>query len=258
MAPSTGDVFRDLPAPVVRVLSDLVARAPEALGDTLRAIVLFGSAAEGRLRSTSDVNIAVVLDRFEPARIDPIRELIAAGSAAVRLNVMWLLEREITDAADAFAVKFADISRRRRVLHGTDPFASLSIPREAAIRRLRQVLLNLILRLRSRYAIDSLREERLALLIADAAAPLRASAGELIELEGGPPAASPREALERVARALSNARAGGAPAEDWDTVLAQMREARETGQLAPGVAPTLVVRIMDLACHLRERVSALK
>ena len=37
-----------------RGLSDLVAAARQALGDTLDSIVLYGSAAEGRLRPASD------------------------------------------------------------------------------------------------------------------------------------------------------------------------------------------------------------
>lgn len=239
----------DLPAPVVRVLAELIERAPDALGDTLRSIVLFGSAAEGRLRATSDVNVAIVIDRFDGARIDPLRDLLIAGRAAVRLDVLWLAESEIPAAAEAFAVKFADIGRRRRVLYGRDPFAELSIPREAAIRRLRQVLLNLILRLRAQYALDGLREERLALMAADAAGPLRASAAELIVLEGGVPPESAREALERVARAL--------PGGDWDAVLDRLRDVRETRTLPPGTAASFVMRIMDLACHLHARARSL-
>ncbi len=51
----------DLPDRVSRVLAEFVEQALTALGETLRAIVLFGSAAENRLRATSDVNVVVVL-----------------------------------------------------------------------------------------------------------------------------------------------------------------------------------------------------
>ena len=47
----------DLPASVARVLDDFVRDARTALGDTLQSIVLFGSAAENRMRATSDVNV---------------------------------------------------------------------------------------------------------------------------------------------------------------------------------------------------------
>jgi len=56
---------RDLPDVEARVLDDFVAVTREAFGDDLVAIVLFGSAAEGALRATSDVNVIVILRAFE-------------------------------------------------------------------------------------------------------------------------------------------------------------------------------------------------
>jgi hypothetical protein len=72
---------------------------------------------------------------------------------------MFLLATEVPAAMEAFAAKFADVLRRRRVLFGDDPFAGRTIPRAAEIARLRQVLLNLILRLRAAYVSDGDREE---------------------------------------------------------------------------------------------------
>ncbi len=46
------------------MLDAVVDAARRAFGDDLRSIVLFGSAAEGRLRATSDVNLMLVLRRF--------------------------------------------------------------------------------------------------------------------------------------------------------------------------------------------------
>jgi hypothetical protein len=94
-----------------------------------------------------------------------------------------------------------DIVARHRILHGPDPFANLALPRDALIRRLRHGLPNLQVRPRERYVLLSLHEEQLALVIADAAAPLRASAASLLHLEG-PDAHAPKEALERVVLAL--------------------------------------------------------
>src|SRR5262245_33428971 len=174
----------DLPANVSRVLATLVEAAAAALGQTLRSIILFGSAAENRLRSTSDVNVLILVTRFDPVAVDALHGTLQQGHAAVRLAVMWLTEEEFPSAGESFAVKFADIARRHRVLHGTDPFEGFRISRQSAITRVRQVLLNLVLRLRASYALERDREERLAVLIADAAGPLRASAAELLELQG--------------------------------------------------------------------------
>jgi predicted nucleotidyltransferase len=141
------DAAGELPDPVARTLTLFVAAAENHLRASLRSIILFGSAAENRLRATSDVNVVVVvLTVFDRSQVEGLSETLAAANAAIRLNVMWLLESEIGAAVEAFSVKSADILRRRRVLRGSDPLQALAIPRHAAIARLRQVLLNLVLR----------------------------------------------------------------------------------------------------------------
>jgi hypothetical protein len=242
------DGATDLPASVATALTAFVSAATASLGANLRSIVLFGSGAENRLRATSDVNVAVVLGVFDAERIAALSETLLAARAAVRLNAVWLLEDEIQPAAEAFAVKFADILRRRRVLWGSDPFEGLSVPREIAVARLRQVLLNLVMRLRAGYALHSRHEERLAALVADSAGPLRASAAEILELEGSP-APSPREALERIGRSI--------PGTNWDEVFAAISKAREARAVEPGTAAAVLLTVIDLACHLRARAAAL-
>jgi predicted nucleotidyltransferase len=249
MQPALRDIASDLPGPVTSILSAFISAAESALGTDLRSVVLFGSGAENRLRPASDVNVVVVLARFDADQVQILSETLLAARAAIRLHVMWLLESEIPDAVEAFAVKFADIARRRRVLWGSDPFEHVSIPRGAAIARLRQVLMNLILRLRASYAMESQHEERLAALVAENAGPLRACAAEILELEGSVPP-SPREALEQVTRAL--------PTNGWQELLAGMTEARRTRALASGTAGPLLLKVIDLACHLLQRVSALR
>jgi predicted nucleotidyltransferase len=237
-----------LPDTVSRLLSEFVDEAKACLGSTLSAVVLFGSAAENRLRKTSDVNVVVVLAAFEPQAIDRLRATIQRARSAVRLEVMWLLEREVPQAADAFAVKFTDIVRRRRVLFGTDPFVTLSISRQATLARLRQVLLNQILRLRAGYATDGGHEERVALRIAEAAGPLRVSAAELLEIESGARLA-PRDALLKAG-------------EGWQDPIKQrvfraISQARETRQIEAGSGSELLVGLIGLTEHLYQRATAL-
>src|SRR5262245_18545313 len=248
MAASVGERTSDLPANVARILTDLVASATQALGRTLRSIVLFGSAAENRLRATSDVNVLIVVTQFDAASVAVLHPILQQGRAAVRLAVMWLTEDELVPAGEAFAVKFADIARRHRVLSGTDPFESFKVSRRAAIVRVRQVLLNLILRLRASYALEHDREERLAVLIADAAGPLRASAAEILELQGAP-APTGREALERLARQWSEAKA--------PSVLETIKRARETRQLEPGHGAASYLDVVDLTSALQRLATML-
>ena len=244
------DEFSDtLPPNVGRVLTEFVAQARAAFADDLRAVVLYGSGTEGKLRATSDVNLLLVLSAFDQKQADQLREPLRLAQAAIRLRAMFLLEAELPQAMAAFAVKFADIMRRRRVLHGDDPFAGISISRSDAIVRLKQILLNLTLRLREAYIARGLREEQLVAMIADMAGPLRSCAATLLELEGKP-VESPKEALHKVAASLPD---GPAWAED----ISRISEARQDGTLAPGVAAPTLFHLIELARLMWTRANAL-
>lgn len=141
-----------LPDNVRHFLSDFVADAQRAFADDFVSAVLFGSAAEGALRKSSDVNLLLILKKYEPTGGEQIRDSLAAAEAAILLRVMFFSEQEIPAAYQAFSLKFSDILRRRVVLAGRDPFANAVIPRAAQVLRLRQVLLNLLLRLREVHA----------------------------------------------------------------------------------------------------------
>ena len=232
-----------LPRNVTSVLTDFVDSAKEAFRNDLRSVVLYGSGAEGKLRPTSDVNLILVLTAFNQQQADRLREPLRFAQAAIQLRAMFLLESELRPATEAFAVKFGDIARRRRVLYGDDVFASVTVSRDDAVFRLKQTLLNLTLRMREAYVARSLREEQLAVLIADVAGPLRSCASTLLELEGSP-AASPKEALETVSASVSDGQL--------------ISEARQRHALPPGVAAPLLFHLMDLARAMSARAVALK
>ncbi len=224
------------------VLGGLVAAATVAFGGELVAAVLFGSAAEGRLRPTSDVNLVWVLTKVDPAALDRLREPLRVAQSMVGARSMFLALDELPAAAELFAVKFADIKGRHRLLHGRDVLAGLTIDDGALRRGLREVLLNLSLRLRERYVLLSLREEQLVPVIADAAGPLRAAASALLRLQGRV-APSPREALEQAAAVTG------------DPVLidavAALSTARQEQRLPPGVAGPTLLALSLLAGRLR-------
>lgn len=236
----------NLPSHVTAALSHFLDAARSAFGENLRSIVLFGSAAEGKLRTTSDVNLLLVLCEIDRTQFDEIREPLRVARAAVRLEPMFVLESELGEAAEAFANKFEDIRRRHVVLHGDDLISGLNISPDALRRRLRQVLLNQAMRLRDLYAERSLREEQASAAIAEAAGPLRASAASILDLEGRP-AADPKTALATLA----------GEAKDFEGVLAHMSEARERGILAPGTAAATLFDVARLARWLYERAARL-
>jgi predicted nucleotidyltransferase len=227
-----------LPPEVKSSLGSFLEAARNSFGDQLRSITLFGSAAEGKLHPTSDVNLIVVLSEFEQVRADQLREPLRVAQAAIQLRPMFVLQSELSIAIRSFAPKFADILRRRVILYGEDTFANILVPREAEIRQLQQQLLNVTLRLRAAYVGRSLREEQLANFIANLIGPIRSAAAALLELEGRP-ASSPQQAFERLGRELHSVA--------WDESLALLATIQEA-KLAPAGATTQV------AFHLLEFV----
>jgi predicted nucleotidyltransferase len=175
-----------VPVQVAAVLSSFLVSANEALSADLVSAVLFGSAADGRLGPTSDVNLLLVLGAFSPGKMTALRDAFLAAEAAIKLRVMFLTVDELPSAAELFAQKFADIRRRHRTVFGKDVLASLTIPRRAEIFRLRQILLNLTLRLREAHVARGHRSEQVARILADVLGPLRAACATLVELEGAP------------------------------------------------------------------------
>src|SRR5437016_11858847 len=75
---------------VKKVLSDFLEAARNSFGDHLRSVTLFGSAAEGKLRPTSDVNLVVVLSAFEQRSEEHTSELQSLTNLVCRL----LLEKK--------------------------------------------------------------------------------------------------------------------------------------------------------------------
>ena len=238
----------NVPDKVRQVLEGIVEAARRAFGDDLRAIVLYGSAAEGRLRATSDVNLMFVLRRFDEEKANHFREPFRFASAAVDVNAMFVLEKELDLATREFAQKFADMQRRHVMLYGDDPLTNVSISREALVRRLQQTLLNLTMRMRELYLARSLREEQCALTIAEATGPLRASAASILELEGRGTLA-PKEALYTFVHDLGPS--------DFIDLLPHLSEARERRVLPPGQAADLLFTTAELASALHDRAMAL-
>ncbi len=240
-----------VPENVRRVLGDFVRAAREAFGDSdLLSVVLYGSAAEGRMRATSDVNVVLVLARFDPASAARLSGPLRLAEAAVRLRAMFLLEAEVADAAAAFALKFTDLAARHVVLFGRDFFNSLTVSREAKIFRLRQVLLNTVLRMREALVVDCRQPERLALLVAETAGPLRSAAVTLRELENHPPATNPKAALEELASEID--------ANAFKDALSALTTARTDSKLPEGTAALTLLRLIELGARSHERAGRLE
>jgi predicted nucleotidyltransferase len=249
-----------LPENVARPLNEFVRAIRIAFGPDLQSIVLFGSAADGSAPAGSDVNLIVLLNNFKGYRADQAREALRKAQAAIPLRAMFLLVGEVDAAASAFAKKFADVVRNHVVLYGSDPFADLQLPHESKVIRLKQVLMNSVVRLREAYVERSQDEAQLAIVIAEASGSLRSAAATLLVLEGVHPSELPRttsattskSALQRVAREV------GEDSNYFSAPLQGLTTAREERQLPPGVAVPTLLGLIELASRMRARADLLK
>ncbi|HLV85539.1 MAG TPA: hypothetical protein VKV39_01100 [Candidatus Sulfotelmatobacter sp.] len=238
-----------LAANVREVLTSFLAGAQQIFAEDLQAAVLFGSAAEGALRKSSDVNLILVLRRYLPEKGERLRSDLATAEAAILLRVMFLEEGEIAAACEAFAQKFADILRRRAVLLGPDPFAGVSISRASEVRRLRQVLLNLLLRLRETHAAHESGSPATLSMLADSTGALRSSAALLLFLERGE-TLRPKQALREVADQIAPAK--------FSSALEKLSRLRETAMLPAEDANHVITAVMELVRAMHARAAALK
>ena len=239
-----------LPPDVERGLKSFTESARAAFVEDLSSIILYGSAAEGLLRPSSDVNVLVLLSRFGQAKAEQLREPLRIAQAAIRLSAMFVTESELPAAMECFAVKFGDIIRRRQILCGSDPFEAMSISRAASIVRVRQTLLNLTLRMREAYIGRGLRPEQRVAMIANMAGPLRACAATLLELRGTS-VSSARDALCDLAPSLIDQTSAA-------ELMKLLSQARQTGSLPPDVSEAALFQLIELARLMWACADALK
>ena len=109
-------------------LKKMLADLEESLGDRLHSVVLYGSTARGDYeKATSDFNLIVVLDNLGPSTLEALEPAFAHWRKANQPVPRIFSPTLIADSADVFPIEFFDISRRRIVLYGKDPFDGLEI-----------------------------------------------------------------------------------------------------------------------------------
>ena len=150
------------------VLKKMVQGLIDALGDRLRAIVLYGSAARGDFqKATSDFNLLVVLESLDPASLESVSPLLTRwrrqGQPAPRIFSPSI----IAESSDVFPIEFLDLQSSRVVLHGPDPFADLQIQTRHLRLQCERELREKMMRLREGYIESHSTPKNLRRLLTD-------------------------------------------------------------------------------------------
>lgn len=150
------ELFASLPAAVAPRLEEMEKALVAALGSDLVAIIVFGSAVRGDYRpGHTDIELLVVVKSATPEKLAPLANPLAMARFAIRVEAMILTEAEIPRAADVYPLLYDGIRQSHTLLHGTDPFAALTISDRHRRLRIEQELREAQIRLR-RVVTDSL------------------------------------------------------------------------------------------------------
>ena len=124
----TTSVMRDTAEASPIAIGELVAAVQSLYGDALRTVVQFGSAVAGELLpGQSDTNLLIIVDAVPLSALlhnaGAVQKWTAAGNPAPLLLTL----AEWRSSPDIFAMEYADILHRHKVLVGDTPFEGISV-----------------------------------------------------------------------------------------------------------------------------------
>lgn len=109
-------------------LEQLVEQLRKAFGDELRAVVLYGSAAAGEhIAKRSDLNVLVLVRKLDLVLLEREAAIARAWSEGGHPPPLTLTEAEWRSSSDVFAMEYADILERHRLLFGESPFEGIQV-----------------------------------------------------------------------------------------------------------------------------------
>jgi len=184
-------------------LIDLVGRLKQAAGENLRAVVLYGSAADHDFREHSDLNVLCLLHRLEGADLKNLRAVGWWWWRKGHPPPLLFTFAELQSSADVFSIELLDMKARHRMLQGVDFLAELEVPMaQHKLQVERELRINVIRLRQSFLRWRGGRSELAELLIASASSFGTLFRHALIALGEEAPK-SVREAAERVARLVT-------------------------------------------------------
>jgi len=126
-------------------LDQAVGALRSELGENLFSCCVYGSAVRGNaIDGVSDLNLLIVLNQSNSGAHQAVARAIGG---LPQVDPFVLAKRGFERSVRAFASKFASIRRNYRVLHGTDPLATMEVDERLEKFLCEQAVRNLRLRL---------------------------------------------------------------------------------------------------------------
>ena len=110
-------------------LSELVGRLKSAAGESLKAVVLYGSAATDEFQGKhSDVNILCLVERTAVADLERLHGVAEWWMKENNPAPVIFTHDELMRSADVFAIELLDMKHRHRMLFGDDFLEKMEVP----------------------------------------------------------------------------------------------------------------------------------
>jgi hypothetical protein len=129
-------------------LEQFVARVRETMGANLTGVVLYGSAAGRDYHGGTDFNALVLVREATKRDLEALAPVVRAWIGAGNSPPLLLTVDEWRRRSDVFAIEYADLIERHRVLHGELPLDGVTVRRSHLRHQLESEAMGKLLRLR--------------------------------------------------------------------------------------------------------------
>ena len=221
-----------------RKAEEFTGRLAGVYGDSLVAVLLYGSAARGDYRpGVSDLNLLVVLRTADAATLRLGSKLAREWAEAGNPPPLVLGETEWHDSADVFPIEYTDMRDAHVLLHGQDPFQGMEIRWSDLRLQCEHELKSKQIRLREHYLLAADRSDEVGKLLTQSFPTFLTLFRTGLRLAGEEVSRDPEEVIRAVA-----AHAGF----DSEAFLAVQRaRAGAVQDFAPGADDSIVTGYLD-------------
>ena len=168
---------------------ELVEQLHAAYGADLRSVVLYGSAAVGEhIPKRSDYNVLVIVDSLSVEQLRAAAAVARAWGDAGNPAPMTLTLNEWRGSADIFAMEYADILERHKILYGESPFDGIRVDPGDLRLQVEHEAMGKLLKLRQGVLAAGGDQKRLVELLAASLSTIMVIFRAVIRLHGGVPA----------------------------------------------------------------------
>jgi hypothetical protein len=148
-------------------IGELLGALESLYGESLRAVVRFGSVVAGEiLPGQSDTNLLILVDAVPLSALLHNAEAVQKWTAAGNPAPLLLTVEEWRSSSDIFAMEYADILHRHEVLVGSAPFEGVTVrPNDLRLHVEREAMGKLLQLRRAVMAVGNVPRLQLSLLV---------------------------------------------------------------------------------------------